>query len=967
MLMFCSGCAPSTCDTSGKNLNATALVPEDSLDEARRLVAIGDFDAARALLKRYLQVHSHDSDAWEMAGDGAMQANDSIGAIGFYDAAVNTAEQPSQGLWLKWAGATVIAHRPFETIFVLRLALTDYPHSVEIRQNLASFLSRVGLQNEAAEHLQWLVQRKHGSQSMLLQLCDLTTPQTHAETCRSALVVNPNDLRPGYSLAALDLGESNWKGIEQALWPVIQQHPDFLPALALYGRAIVELDDRDAVLRWSQMLPESIETYSQYWIAGGLWALRHNELDQAAHAFWRALKLNEDDPEVLTGLSRVLTRLGRMDEASIAVRRAEKIAALRSHVASLGLWDFDSQKTVVDLALSLHELGRPWEATNWLMIAFSMKQHPDSRLEQTYRAIRSELSGTTPWQVPEALVSTKMDLSTYPAIVWHHSTTPTSRHDRLSSRSDIKLRDEAQTRSLQHVCAINKPAGQESGLMIHQSGAGGAGAIDFDLDGWPDLYLTVMDGTPNHADSQPNRLHRNLAGTFSDATESSLLVDRGYAQGFAVGDYDSDGWPDVYVANIGENRLYRNHGDGTFEDVTDQCKLHGTGWTTSVAIADLNNDGHADIFEVGYCHGVEPLNQDCVVDSIGEARSCSPLAFDPEPDRIWSGNGDGTFSEATQWLGPHQSGRGFALVIGDLDHQTGLDTYVANDMTANHFWTKPVHSNEFRLSEQAALRGLAFNARSVAQASMGIAAADADNDGDLDFLVTNFSDDYNTFYQQDQPGYWSDLSQVAGLVESSKPMLAYGTQWIDVDNDGILEVFIANGDIDDFTFEGRSFRQPAQMLQQAVRGRWELMPPDQLGDYFSQLRLGRAVAMLDANRDGLSDFVVTHLFDPVALLINHTKTNGKQTRFFLRARTTHRDAIGTSVQLLTNGQTVKQQLLAGNGYQCANEACIVFGGSNAETLDNVEVHWPGSTRESLGDLMAGGDYLVIEGLGASRF
>jgi hypothetical protein len=196
-------------------------------------------------------------------------------------------------------------------------------------------------------------------------------------------------------------------------------------------------------------------------------------------------------------------------------------------------------------------------------------------------------------------------------------------------------------------------------------------------------------------------------------------------------------------------------------------------------------------------------------------------------------------------------------------------------------------------------------------------------------------------------------------------MLAYGTQWIDVDNDGSLEVFIANGDIDDFQFEGRAFRQPAQLLKQVTRGRWQVMQADQLGDYFAKDRLARAVATLDANRDGLSDLIVTHLFDPVALLINRSETPAKQTRFFLRARSTHRDAIGARIRFTTDNRTFEQQLLAGNGFQCVNEACIVFGVSDAEKLEKVQVIWPDGTNESLGNLVAGGDYLVIEGLGAS--
>ncbi len=966
VLVLCTGCDRAPPAVSVDDPSTGSRASGENLNEARRLIATGDFDTARGVLERYLRAHPDDPVALEMAGDGAIQANDMATAIEYFEAAVKAANDPGEGLWLKWAGATITAERPFDTIAILQNAVKQYPDNLKIRQNLASFLARVGLQNEAAEHLQWLVQRKHGSQSILFILSDLTRPQTFDETCQSALMRNPDDLRPFFSLAQYDVAESNWKEVEKALEPVVKRHRDFLPALALYGRALVELDEAELVEKWSQSLPQEIEAYSQYWMAAGNWAYRHGSMEQAARAYWTAVQLNENDPEALNGLATSLTKLGREEQAELAAHRAEKIATLRSHIATLGTWDFDSQKAVVDLALTLQELGRPWEATNWLMIGYAMKQHPDPSWEPTFRKIRSNLTGSTPWQLPERMVSTKIDLSSYPAVAWRLSGEESSPRTWESSEGMVPFRNEAVARSLHHVCAIGKSGDRESGLMIYQSGAGGAGVIDFDLDGWPDAYLTVMDGTPNREDSGPNRLYRNLAGVFLDVTDGSSLIDRGFSQGLSVGDYNADGWPDVYVANIGENRLYRNNGDGTFRDVTEQCKLEGTGWTTSVAIADLNDDGHADIFEVGYCRGEKPLSQECIVPSIGEARSCNPMAFDPEPDRIWAGNGDGTYSDATHWLGPHEEGRGFALVIGDLDHHhPGLETYVANDMTANHYWAKPVDAREFGLSEQAPIRGLAFNRRSMAQASMGIAAADADNDGDIDFLLTHFVDDHNTYYQQYRPGVWSDESQVAGFADSSKPMLAYGTQWIDVDNDGSLEVFIANGDIDDFQFEGRSFRQPAQILKQITQGRWQVMHADPLGDYFAEDRLARAVATLDANRDGLTDLIVTHLFDPVGLLINRSETAARQTRFFLRARSTHRDAIGARIRFTTNFGTFEQQLLAGNGFQCVNEACIVFGVSDAEELEDVQVIWPGGNNESLGNLVAGGDYLVIEGLGAS--
>lgn len=964
VLALCLGCERGGPDAGRADRDRPAT--SEDLEIARRLIATRNLIQADQVLEQYLRQFPDDSVALEMHGDVAAQLADLPAAVKRYRSAAAATDTPGKNLWLKWADANIQASRPFDAIDVLQDAVKGHPNAVEIRQNLASMLAQVGLQNEANEHFQWLVRRRHAGQGILLMLSDLTRPQTTEATCRSALERNPDDLRPLFSLALPDVLNSKWQKVADALKPVVEKHGDFLPATALYGRALVELNQTDAVQQWSQTLPPEIESYSQYWLAAGTWASRHGSTDQAARAYWSAVKLNEDDPEALNGLSTALAKLARTEESAIAARRAKKIGALRSHIETLGNWRFNSQKSVVDLALTLKDLGRPWEAANWLLFAASMEQHRDARLKSAYNSIRNGLSETTPWQLPDQKVSTKIDVSMYPEIAWHAFEDEAAPQIHPQSNAPLRFANEAKSRSLVHLCDIGKTDDTLSGLMIYQSGAGAIGVIDFDLDGWPDTYLTVMDGTPNREDSYPNRLYRNHQGQFSDVTDASSLGDRGYAQGICVGDYNGDGWPDVYVANIGENRLYRNNGDGTFRDVTKQCKLGGTGWTTSVAIADLNEDGHADIYEVGYCSGEKPLTQECMEQSIGQPRSCSPMAFAAQPDRIWSGNQDGTFSEKSSWLAEHEGGRGFALVIGDLDRQGGLETFVANDMTANHYWAKSVDATPFQLSEQASIRGLAFNRRSEAQASMGIAAADADNDGDIDFLLTHFSNDHNTFYKQFSPGAWSDESQVAGFEESSRRMLAYGTQWIDVDNDGSLEVFIANGDIDDFSFAGRLFRQPAQLLAQAERGRWEVVQADRLGNYFTRDHLARAVATLDADHDGLSDIVVTHLAEPVALLINRSETQARQSRFFLQARSTHRDAIGARVRFSCNDQLFEQQRIAGNGFQCSNEACLVFGISAANKLENVEVVWPDGHLETIGDLPAGMDHLIVEDQGASR-
>jgi tetratricopeptide (TPR) repeat protein len=811
--------------------------------------------------------------------------------------------------------------------------------------------------------LQWLVQRGHGGVNLLVILSDLNRPQTVEPTCEYALKHFPDDVRPQFSLASLDAYHSKWEDAVTKLKPVIKQHPEFLPAQALYVRAIVQRGDQAALAKWSAAVPNGIEAEPQYWLAAGIWSQQENAIEGAAASFWRAARLNENDGEALSRLSAALTELGRGEAAKAAARRAAKLAALRDDVDSLISWKNNSQTAAVKIANTLEELGRRWEATTWLQAAFRMTQNKDPQLSETYQSIRDRLTSQTPWQLPEDLVAAKLDLSDLPSVDWQPGESTTAANEAVVVTSGkIRFHDQAGERGLEHVCKLGKPPGQEASLAIYQSGAGGAGVIDFDLDGWPDLYLTNMDGTPKREDSSANQLHRNLAGSFADVTDRADVGDRGFAQGVAVGDYNSDGFADLLVANVGRDHLYRNNGDGTFSDVTGSAGLSGQTWTTSVAIADIDGDSYADLFQVGYCGGDKPLQQKCIDKELNQPRSCAPLAFDPQADRVWRGLGDGTFAEVTDdWLGEHAAGRGFGLIIGNLDQQAGLDVYVANDMTANHYWSPDRDAADFRLIEQATIRGLAFNERSLSQASMGIAAADADDDGDLDFLLTHFSGDYNTFYEQVGPGMWADRSQRVGLAAPSQRMLGYGTQFLDADNDGTPELFVANGDIDDFSHQDRFFRQPVQLFDRAANGRWTELARATVGDYFSKNRLARAVATLDADRDGRTDLAVTHLFDPVALLINRTDTPAKQTRLFLRGTRTNRDAIGAQVRIDAADHRLTQQLLAGDGFQCSNERCLSFGTGEATKVNGIQVTWPDGSTDELPELKTGADYLVIQG------
>ncbi len=488
--------------------------------------------------------------------------------------------------------------------------------------------------------------------------------------------------------------------------------------------------------------------------------------------------------------------------------------------------------------------------------------------------------------------------------------------------------------------------------------------IDFDLDGWSDLAVAMLNGKPLQSNSSPNRLFRNLSGKFVELSGPANYLDTGFAQGIAVGDFNDDGFPDLFDANIGRNRLYRNNGDGTFQDVSASAGLGDELWTTSAVIADIDADGVADLFEVNYCRGPEPYQRACQ-NSEGIA-TCPPLTFDAENDRIKRGRGDGTFLDVSgQWMDQTTPGRGLGVEVGMFDERSGLDVYVANDMTVNHLWSGGSDDGGFRMTDLGVIRGVGLSGRSLSQASMGMAAADPDGDGDIDFFLTHFSDDHNTYYEQVAPGLWADRSYPVGLSEPSMKLLGFGTEWVDFDNNGTLELIIANGHVDDVSRTDVSYLMPPQLFRRGPSGRWQELNRRDLGDYFATDHLGRALATVDADRDGRTDIAITHLQAPVSLLINRTRSSGHSIALELKSTRGQRDAIGALVTAQVGERTITSQLTAGDGYMCSNQRRITLGLGESTEARDVVVTWPDGTVQSLGDLEGDRDYLAVEGADAA--
>lgn len=506
----------------------------------------------------------------------------------------------------------------------------------------------------------------------------------------------------------------------------------------------------------------------------------------------------------------------------------------------------------------------------------------------------------------------------------------------------------------------------ESGLWVYQGFGGGVGVLDFDSDDQPDLILTQASKwgtTKSLPREQQDLLYRSCHGTFQQVNGLAFDPEREFGQGVAVGDVNRDGFDDIYVANIGPNRLLMNNGDGTFEAVAmPSSTTESSEWTTSCMLADLDGDGLDEIYDVQYVSGPEPFEKVCRSGSQQLVRSCLPSLFDAASDRLLRNLGNDSFDDQSQSSGlASQQGRGLGIVATNLDGIPGLELFVSNDMTANHYLQVGHKATTFTIRDLAELKGLARNGQGQLEACMGIAAEDFSGDGLTDLLVTNFFEETNTFYEALPGGFFRDQTAVVGLGTSSRKKLGFGTQAMDFDLDGDLDLLIANGHVDNYTHMNAPWKMNVDLMENIGNGQFRRRPDSDCGTYGEIPTLGRSVARLDWNRDGLPDAAITHLDRGPALLTNRTERKGNFVTFKLVGTQSNRPGVGTIVNARFNDSKTTVQQNAGDGYYCSNERSITIGVGDAKILTEVEVCWPSGKLVTYADVQVGARYVVVEG------
>ena len=948
---------------------AKAKTPQERLNSSRQFVRDGNPVAAENELRPLLISTPNDHDVlllWADIQATSGRKTEAIKTLGLVDSA--NLEKKSLALWK--ASQWLIDLNLFEEAEQQLLSLIDLPGDrVRALRSLSTILNNQGRRREAGIYLNLLARTGEIEEKELVAMVTLGNPFLDTTMKKPDF---GNEMVVAMLAMARELkSRGDFAASAKLCGDLAKKFPDSTQIQAFLGRIYADQQDSGKLRSWLQQVPEGIEIEAEYWHALATLMQLENQPREAVRCFLETVLRDETNRPAYLSLAQLLNGLGLAEDAKKFLKRAEALAETSKIASALGQKRGTSEQLHRNADL-MDQMQRPWESLAWRKIAYKQQGASDDKLKQIEQdrinLIASQEQSAEVKQNQEAFRLCELKQNDWPLPDWRRSSQdslePTS-PPVASEYSSPVLVDIADRTGLDFQY-LNGQIRQTDDLYIYQITGGGIGVVDFDHDGWPDLYFSQGGGQAFSSDTnQADELFRNLnAKQWKSIGLNAGIENLDYGQGVCVTDLNQDGWPDILTANLGDNIIYLNNGDGSFTSAKmPKHPREGGGWTTSIACGDITGDHLPEIFEVNYLDDPLGLKVPCGNGSI----RCDPSRFSPAANFVFRLCEDGTIAQTDVCIEMGQKANyGFGVVIANFDQQGGNDVFIANDTQNNHFWmsqSKASETSKYRLIESASILGCGASQNGLARGCMGVAFGDFDRNQRIDLYVSNFWNQAADLYLLQSSNSFAPGNYRLGLFEDSVETVGWGTQAADFNHDGWLDIAVLNGHVTDLTSRGEPYEMRAQLFQGSRQG-FSIVKPSRRSDqaYWTELTLGRTLAMIDWNRDGRMDLVANHLDQPVALLENQTTIKrGKSIQFELVGTVSERDAIGATVTVQQQDERWTAWQTGGDGFLCTNQNQLHFGIGDHPVVESVTVKWPSGKEQIFSSVSTEGAYLIIEG------
>ncbi len=953
--------------------------PAELLADAGRDLRAGRFESAEQKAMRAVSHDGAQPKGFLIAGEAAARSGRFDQSAAYYRSGAECEQSPREKAQYYFFAAEsyIQCGHLTDAEFLYHKALNTAPGDVLAEDRLEFLYRTEGRITESTAVLERRVALNTASFEQLLNFGHPNRQRKFPEELLKFMPQIERDVLPLLALAKESMIEGDRELAEKRLRRVVSQFPQNSDAQAELGRLLLD-NNQEAFLQWYGAMPISCRDSTRIWIVRGLWA-EHNSLWlEAASGFLRCLTTDPYNREATFHLAIALAQMGHHDDAAFCSEQARSLESIERTLDEIHE-DRQTLSNVVKLVPLLLSVGRSAEAGNWLRLAHErFGDRPELQTVGASAAIKTAKSHVWPAMIHRIYAGKLAD--PVPQTMSAPTVNTQSGDSRIafdSATSELGLTFEF----------LNSNVAQKPKKMF-QSNGGGIGVIDVDADGWLDLYFTQGGAWPSTATSPgPNdQIFRNLGGTkFCDITTATGVIDRDFGQGVAIGDLDGDGFDEIYVANVGGNRLFRNNGDGTFHDFTVESGLAGNDWSTSCAIADFDLDGNSDLYVVNYLSLDDAATEICHEN--GRLRSCRSEGFVAAEDQLYLNGGDWSFADISTSSGILKSdGRGLGIIAADMDGDRYLDIFVGNDAVPNFlflnrsdFAQSAAVNGESSLAdtermitplrakgqgvhfEECAVRnGIATDDAGRAQACMGIALADFNNDQKQDVFITNFYNESNTLYLGQAEGMFVDRTRSYQLAQPSLSMLGFGTQALDADLDGDDDLVVLNGHLDDLSASNVPYQMKPQVFENQAG---QVFTEPELNDqFFRERHIGRSLAKFDWNGDGREDLVAGLLGASSVLLTNATQPAGSWLGLRLIGTHSARDAKGSVVTVQAGATSMSRQLTSGSGFQASNEHALRFAivSSATNPLLDVTVRWPNGQQNSFCGVRADRNYIIVQ-------